>query len=100
MSDQDSRMAIKVMVLCFIIALLLIAMALVYPVRADTARSVLDGEWTIIFTDCAGKEIFYYDCKIGELSDSWVTFTQGGRGREIKLPLVSVCATVIMERER
>ena len=37
MSDQDSRMTIKVMVLCFIIAMLLIAMALVYPVKADTA---------------------------------------------------------------
>ena len=97
---NSDRVAIKIMILCFIIAILLIAMGLIYPVRADLGQSVFDGEWTIIFTDCAGKVRTYFDCKISELTDSWITFTQSGRSQEIMLPLQSVCATIVMERER
>jgi hypothetical protein len=90
----------KIKILGIIIALLLITMALVYPVRADTARSVFDGEWTIKFTDCGGATTVYEYCVVNNINDTFVTFSAGGRSREIKLPLTSVCAMIIMERER
>lgn len=94
------NISMKMAILGIIIALLLITLGLVYPVRADTGRSVYDGEWTINFTDCAGQTTVYEYCKVNNINDTFVTFTAGGRSREVKLPMTSVCATIIMERER
>jgi hypothetical protein len=73
---------------------------MVQTARADTARSAFDGKWTINFTDCNGKTTIYKDCKVNNINDTFVTFTTAGRSREMKLPLTSICAMVIMERER
>lgn len=90
----------KYAILGFIIAFLLITLSLVWSVRADTARSVFDGEWTIKFTDCAGATTVFENCKVNNINDTFVTFSAGGRSLERRLPLTSVCATIIMERER
>lgn len=94
------RLSIMIIALCFIIAMVLVVIGMVQTARADTARSAFDGKWTINFTDCNGKTTIYKDCKVNNINDTFVTFTTAGRSREMKLPLTSICAMVIMERER
>ena len=95
---DENHLLIKILGL--LIAALLIIMSLVYPVRADMGRSPYDGEWTISFTACNGKTRIYDHCEVTQLNEQWVTFTSAGRSREIKLPIMSMCSTIIMERER
>jgi hypothetical protein len=97
-NENGNHLSIKILGL--IIAALLIIMSLVYPVRADMGRSPYDGEWTITFTACNGNTRVYDHCEVTQLNEQWVTFTWAGRSREIKLPILSMCSTIIMERER
>jgi hypothetical protein len=94
------KQSTKIKILGIIIALLLVTIALVYPVRADIGQGVFTGEWTIKFTDCRGQTTVYENCKINDLDANFVTFAWGGRSGEIKLPITSFCAMIIMERER
>ena len=98
--NRKSENHLSIKILGLIIAALLIIMSLVYPVRADMGRSPYDGEWTITFTACNGQTRVYDHCEVTQLNEQWVTFTWAGRSREIKLPIMSMCSTIIMERER
>jgi hypothetical protein len=97
---RESKNHISIKILGLIIAALLIIMAFVYPVRSDIGQSPYDGEWTITFTACNGQTKVYDHCEVTLLNEQWVTFTWAGRSREIKLPLMSMCSTIIMERKR
>ena len=85
-----------------IIAGLLMVHSLVWTptIWGQVQRSVFDGEWVINYTDCNGVTTIYEDCKVTDIDDVWLTFTCAGRSSEIKLSLTSVCATIVMERER
>lgn len=83
-----------------IIALLLMSLALIMPVRAASGpgQSIHDGTWTITHTGCNGKTTVYPDCRVLDINEVYVTFTSAGRSREIKLPIVTGCSETIMER--
>ena len=83
----------------FVIAMLLILLSLVYPVRADIGRSIHDGKWDISYTSCAGKLMIYEDVTVTDVDENFITFTDS-RGKETKLPLRSVCSELIMDRKR
>lgn len=85
--------------LLLIIAALLIALSLIYPVRADVGRSIYDGVWNIIFTSCSGQTVVYEAVKVVDVNDTFISFTDS-RGKETKLPLTSTCSEVVMQRER
>lgn len=82
--------------------LLIIIVALPGPgwPASGPGQSIHDGEWTIIFTNCQGITKTYDDCRVLDINDTFVTFTTAGRSREIKLPIVSACSSIVMERER
>lgn len=87
------------MIMLFIIAMLLILLSLVYPVRADIGQSIYDGVWNITFYSCSGQTVVYEAVKVVDVNDTFISFTNS-RGKETKLPLTSTCSEVVMERGR
>jgi hypothetical protein len=88
------------MILLLIIAGLLIFLSLVYPVRSDIGRSIFDGTWNIRYTDCQGRLTIYKSAKVVDSDDVWLTIKYNNGRSETRLPVQSVCAEIIMDRER
>lgn len=82
-----------------IIAMLLIVMSLVLPVRADIGRSIHDGYWDIKYTNCQGVLVVYENVSVTDADNNFITIVDI-KGKEIKLPVRSVCSEMIMERKR
>ena len=92
-------MRLKTFVLCFIIALLLLCLALVYPVRSGAQESMFAGTWTITYSDCHGQVTIYEDCKIQDVRDNYVLFKVAGR-RVHMIPIITGCSSIKFVRER
>jgi hypothetical protein len=83
-----------------IVFVCLVMFMLVKWAQADIGRSIYDGSWTIRFTDCQGNITVYENVKVTDSDDVWITFIYDNGRFETKLPLRSVCATIIMDRDR
>jgi hypothetical protein len=86
-------------ILLLIIAVLLISLSLIYPVRAEIGRSIHDGKWDIRYTNCQGRLVVYEDVRVTDVDENFITIVTE-RGKETRLPLRSVCSELIMDRKR
>lgn len=91
-------MRVKTFILVLVIAVLLIIMAFLWPIRSHAQTSMYDGVWTITYVDCQGNEFVYKGSKIDDFEGNWLMFTDGSR-KEHAILMYSTCSTVRMERE-
>jgi len=88
---------IRVLLIVFVV---LVFVVLIRWAQADIGRSIHDGLWTVHYTNCQGQLAIYEHAKVTDSGDVWLTITWDNGQREIKLPIRSNCAELIMERER
>ena len=98
---KERRNLLDIIIRVLLIAVVVfVFVALVKWAQADIGRSIHDGIWTVRYTNCQGQLTVYEHATVTDSGEVWLTITWDNGQREIKLPIHSLCAEMILERER